>query len=122
MSEGPRQSGNKQPGDLRPEDPSHPGMPADSAERGKQLGHENAHGGQSVGTGGHGTSSGGANSNQPVGGKHVSDLSQFSEQELHPGMNPDPTERGRQLGHENADGGQCVGTGGHGPSGTNFGN
>jgi hypothetical protein len=31
-------------------------------------------------------------------------------------MNPDPTERGRQLGHANARGGQCVGTGGHGPS------
>ncbi len=28
-------------------------------------------------------------------------------------MNPDPTKRGRQLGHENAEGGHSVGTGGH---------
>lgn len=60
-------------------------------------------------------------SSQPVGGKHVPDLSQFSEKELHPGMNPDPVERGRQLGHENAHGGRCVGTGGHGRSGGSFG-
>ena len=59
-------------------------------------------------------------SSQPVGGKHVSDLSQLSEEQLHPGMNPDPVERGRQLGHENAYGGHSVGTGGHGPSGANF--
>lgn len=52
-------------------------------------------------------------SNQPVGGKHASDPSQFSQEQLHPGMNPDPVERGRQLGHENAHGGHCVGTGGH---------
>ncbi|CAF5067145.1 unnamed protein product, partial [Rotaria sp. Silwood1] len=32
----------------------------------------------------------------------------------HPGINPDPVERGKQLGHENAHGGHCVGTGGHG--------
>jgi hypothetical protein len=37
----------------------------------------------------------------------------LSQQQLHPGMNPDPVERGRELGHENAHGGQCVGTGGH---------
>ena len=55
-----------------------------------------------------------AGSNQPVGGKHVQDSSQFSEKELHPGMNPDPAERGRQLGHQNAQGGKSVGTGGHG--------
>ncbi len=29
-------------------------------------------------------------------------------------MNPDPAERGRQLGEESADGEHCVGTGGHG--------
>jgi hypothetical protein len=55
MSDGPQQAGDKQPGDNRTEDPTHPGMAPDPAERGKQLGHENAHGGQSVGTGGHGT-------------------------------------------------------------------
>lgn len=55
-----------------------------------------------------------AGSNQPVGGKHVQDPSQFSQEQLHPGMNPDATERGRQLGHQNAQGGQSVGTGGHG--------
>ncbi|CAF1199322.1 unnamed protein product [Adineta ricciae] len=113
MSEGPKQAGDKKTEDHRPEDPSHPGMSPDPAERGKQLGHENAHGGQSVGTGGHGSGSG-AGSNQPVGGKHVSDPSQFSQEQLHPGMNPDPAERGRQLGHENAHGGHSVGTGGHG--------
>jgi len=37
----------------------------------------------------------------------------LSQQQLHPGMNPDPVERGRELGHENAHGGQSVGTGGH---------
>jgi hypothetical protein len=36
-------------------------------------------------------------------------------------MNPDPAERGRKLGHENARGGQCVGTGGHGAHGANVG-
>ncbi|CAF0762391.1 unnamed protein product [Rotaria sordida] len=120
MSEGPKQAGNKQADDKRPEDSSHPGMAPDPAERGKQLGHENAQGGQCVGTGGHGTSSGGC-SNQPVGGKNVSDPSQFSEEQLHPGMNPDPVARGKQLGHENAQGGHSVGTGGHGPSGANLG-
>lgn len=60
-------------------------------------------------------------SSQPVGGKHVSDPSKFSEQELHPGMNPDPAERGRQLGHANAQGGQSIGTGGHGAGGPNMG-
>jgi hypothetical protein len=52
-------------------------------------------------------------SDQPVGGYHVLDSSKLSQQQLHPGMNPDPVERGRELGHENAHGGQCVGTGGH---------
>jgi hypothetical protein len=51
----------------------------------------------------------------------VSDPSRFSQEELHPGMNPDPAERGRQLGHENAHGGHSIGTGGHEPSGANFG-
>ena len=59
MSSG-QQLGDKKPGDKQPEDPTHPGMNPDPAERGKQLGHENAQGGQSVGTGGHGTGSGGA--------------------------------------------------------------
>jgi hypothetical protein len=36
-------------------------------------------------------------------------------------MNPDPTERGRQLGRENAHGGHCVGTGGHGSTRANLG-
>ena len=60
-------------------------------------------------------------SSQPVGGIHAQDPSQFTDKQLHPGMNPDPAERGRKLGHENARGGQCVGTGGHGPSGANLG-
>lgn len=59
MSTGAHQLGDKQAGDNRAEDPSHPGMSPDPAERGKQLAHENAHGGQSVGTGGHGYSGGG---------------------------------------------------------------
>ena len=59
-------------------------------------------------------------SNQPVGGKHTQDSSQLTQEQLHPGMNPDPAERGRQLGHENAQGGQSVGTGGHGPRGANL--
>ena len=58
MSQAAKQTGDKKPDDKKPEDPSHPGMSSDPAERGKQLGHENAHGGQSVGTGGHGTASG----------------------------------------------------------------
>ncbi len=29
-------------------------------------------------------------------------------------MNPDPAERGKELGEENADGEHCIGTGGHG--------
>jgi len=59
MSEKQQQLGDKQSGDNRPEDPSHPGMSSDPVERGKELAHENAHGGQSVGTGGHGISGGG---------------------------------------------------------------
>ncbi|CAF1313572.1 unnamed protein product [Adineta steineri] len=120
MSEGAHQLGDKQSNDKKPEDPSHPGMDPDPAERGKQLGHENAQGGQSVGTGGHG-GVGHSGGNQPVGGKHASDASNCSEEQLHPGMNPDPAERGRQLGHENAHGGHSVGTGGHAPSGANMG-
>jgi hypothetical protein len=58
MSDGPQQIGDKKSGDARAEDPSHPGMSPDPAERGKQLGHENAQGGQSIGTGGHGTGNG----------------------------------------------------------------
>lgn len=46
---------SKQTGDNQLEDPS---MSVDPEERGKQLGHNNAHGGQSVGTGGHGTRGG----------------------------------------------------------------
>ena len=40
---------------------------------------------------------------------------------MHPGMNPDPAQRGAELGHENAQGGHSIGTGGHGPSGVNMG-
>ena len=58
MSNEAHQLGDKKPGDSRPEDPTHPGMSPDPVERGKELAHENAHGGQSVGTGGHGASSG----------------------------------------------------------------
>jgi hypothetical protein len=47
MSNSHKQGDNNQSEDL-----SHPG------ERGRQLGHENAHGGQCVGTGGHGTTGG----------------------------------------------------------------
>jgi hypothetical protein len=57
MSDGPKQAGDKKTNDSQLEDPTHPGMSPDPAERGKQLGHENAQGGQCVGTGGHGTSS-----------------------------------------------------------------
>ena len=60
MSQGGHQIGDKKSADSRSEDPSHPGMSSDPAERGKQLGHENAQGGQSVGTGGHGAGSGSA--------------------------------------------------------------
>lgn len=60
MSEGAKQLGDKKSNGGQPEDPTHPGMSPDPAERGKQLGHENAQGGQSVGTGGHGVGSGGA--------------------------------------------------------------
>jgi len=31
-------------------------------------------------------------------------------------MNPDPAARGKELGEENADGENCIGTGGHGKS------
>jgi hypothetical protein len=60
MSDGPQQAGDKKSSDAKAEDPSHPGMSPDPAERGAQLGHENAQGGQSVGTGGHGEGSGNA--------------------------------------------------------------
>lgn len=59
MSNEAHQLGDKPAGDNRAEDPSHPGMSADPVERGKQIAHENFHGGQSVGTGGHGYSGGG---------------------------------------------------------------
>jgi hypothetical protein len=52
------QNGEKKPAAKRPEDPSHPGMSPDPAERGRELGEENAYGGTSVGTGGHGKASG----------------------------------------------------------------
>ncbi len=55
MADGPKQAGDKQSDDNRSEDSAHPGMSSNPEERGRQLGHENAHGGQSVGTGGHGT-------------------------------------------------------------------
>lgn len=61
MSEGTRQAGDKHPDDQQPEDPNHPGMSPDPAERGRQLGHENTYGGQCVGTGGHDTPSGAGN-------------------------------------------------------------
>ncbi|CAF4083122.1 unnamed protein product [Rotaria sp. Silwood2] len=91
----------------------HPGMNPDDAERGRELGEENAYGGHSVGTGGHGKESG-CSSRQRVGGEHYTDISQFTQEQKHPGMNPDYAERGRQLGEENACGGHSVGTGGHG--------
>ncbi|CAF2731225.1 unnamed protein product [Rotaria sp. Silwood2] len=109
------QVGDKKIDDTRSEDPSHPGMSSDPAERGKELGEENACGGHSVGTGGHGKSSG-CSSRQRVGGKHSTDMLQFTEEELHPGMNPDPAARGAELGRENAQGNHSVGTGGHGVS------
>ncbi|CAF1306944.1 unnamed protein product [Rotaria sp. Silwood1] len=95
----------------------HPGMNPDYAERGKELGEENAFGGHSVGTGGHGKSNGGS-SRQRIGGEHSMDMSQFTEEEQHPGMNPDPAARGAELGRENAQGGHSVGTGGHGATRT----
>jgi hypothetical protein len=49
----------------------------------------------------------------------VPDLSKFTQAQLHPGMNPDPAQRGKQLGEENAEGLHSVGTGGHGTSGAN---
>ncbi|CAF3398899.1 unnamed protein product [Rotaria socialis] len=116
MSEGPIHNDDKHSNDQRLQDPVHPGMPYNPDKLLKQLGHANAHGGLSVGTGGHGATNSICSSSQPVGGKHVSDSSQFKQEELHPGMNPDPIERGRQLGHKNAYGGHSVGTGGHGPS------
>ena len=94
-------------------------MSSDSAEQGQQLGHENAHGGQSVGTGGHGTS--GGSSDQPVGGTHGADSLKTNDAQSHPGLPSDPAERGRELGHANAQGGESVGTGGHGPHGVNMG-
>jgi hypothetical protein len=48
---------------------------------------------------------------------NVPDLSQFTQEQLHPGMNPDPAIRGKELGEENAEGGQSIGTGGHGANG-----
>jgi hypothetical protein len=44
----------------------------------------------------------------------VLDPSQLTQEKLHPGMNPDPAQRGKELGEENAWGGHSVGTGGHG--------
>ncbi|CAF3723579.1 unnamed protein product [Rotaria sp. Silwood1] len=109
------QTGDKKADDTGSEDPSHPGMNPDYAERGKELGEENACGGHSVGTGGHGKSSG-CSSRQRVGGEHSTDALHFTQEELHPGMNPDYAERGKELGEENAFGGHSVGTGGHGKS------
>jgi hypothetical protein len=54
--------------------------------------------------------SGGA---QPVGGYNATDNTHYTQEELHPGMNPDPAARGAELGRENADGYKSVGTGGH---------
>ncbi len=111
----------------------HPGMNPNPAERGRELGEENACGGQCVGTGGHGKCSGCSmstnisfkhsfninvtillGSRQRVGGEHSTDNLKFTQEQLHPGMNPDPAERGAELGRENADGFNCVGNGGHG--------
>jgi len=58
MPDAPKQVGDKKVGDNRSEDLSHPGMNPDPAERGKELGEENAYGGSCVGTGGHGTRNG----------------------------------------------------------------
>jgi hypothetical protein len=60
MSDKPKQAGDKKSNDQRPDDPNHPGMDPNPAERGRQLGEENAWGGHSVGTGGHGGISGGS--------------------------------------------------------------
>jgi len=117
------------------EEQLHPGMNPDPAERGKELGEENAYGGHSEGTGGHGGCSGCSmstnisfkhsfninvnillGSREHVGGNHSTDNLQFTQEQLHPGMNPDPAARGAELGRENAEGGQSIGTGGHGTS------
>jgi hypothetical protein len=58
MSEGSKQTGDKKTSDKRPDDPAHPGMNPDPAERGKELGEENAYGAHSTGTGGHGVNNG----------------------------------------------------------------
>ncbi|CAF1317061.1 unnamed protein product [Rotaria magnacalcarata] len=110
------ETGDKKPYDIHSEDSSHPGMNPDYAERGKQLGEENAYGSHSVGTGGHGKS-GNSSSRQRVGGVHSTDALCFTEEQEHPGMNPDEAARGAELGHENAHGGHSIGTGGHGNSG-----
>ncbi len=55
-------------------------------------------------------------SRQPVGGLHSTDERYFTQEQLHPGMNPDPAERGKELGEENAAGDHSEGTGGHGKS------
>ncbi|CAF1354863.1 unnamed protein product [Didymodactylos carnosus] len=116
MSDKNDQQNDKQ--NEQQQDAQHPGMNPDPAERGKELGRANAQGGESVGTGGHGYS--GSGGNQPVGGKHAGNTSGLTEEQLHPGMNPDPAERGRELGHQNAHGGHSVGTGGHGTTGANL--
>jgi hypothetical protein len=54
--------------------------------------------------------SGGA---QPLGGYNAVDETHYTQEELHPGMNPDPAARGAELGRENAEGYTSVGTGGH---------
>jgi len=51
----------------------------------------------------------------------VLDSSKFTQEQLHPGMNPDPAARGKELGEENADGENCIGTGGHGKSSSGVG-
>ncbi|CAF2568745.1 unnamed protein product [Rotaria sp. Silwood2] len=104
---------HQQSDENRSEDSNQPSVNADPVERGRQMGLENAHGGHSVGTGGHGLTTH-TGSGQPLGGKTLTDISHFSQKDLHPGLDPDPVERGRQLGHNNAQGGRCVGTGGHG--------
>ncbi len=48
-----------------------------------------------------------------MGGLHSTDEWSFTQEQLHPGMNPDPAARGAELGRENAQGGHSVGTGGH---------
>ncbi|CAF4026568.1 unnamed protein product, partial [Rotaria sp. Silwood1] len=56
-------------------------------------------------------------SRQRVGGEHSTDTLHFTQEQQHPGMNPDYAERGKELGEANAYGGHSVGTGGHGKSG-----